>query len=419
MGTKLLDNKILYAVLSVFLAMILWGYVNVAEGELREETIHNIPVSFIGTDVLQENGLMITGEQPTVDMTISASMITWAKLGADTINLTVDVSRITEPGMHTLAYDTAYSGGVSSSMLSVMDRNPANVTFTVSRYASVEVPVVGTLQEGSSIADGYVFRGFTAEPATIVVSGEADVVSQIDKALVTYSGQDLMETYTGSMSYQLIGVDNQPLEGLDVICTPESVTGTFEILKEAEVPLRVNLEPGGGADETNVTWKIDPDSVIVVGKPEELESLKELTVTVNLAEIEGVERQTITRTIPLAEGLEILGGIQTANVELNFHGLTIKTLEVNPIEQFAIISSTIPQGYRAEIRTKTIAVTLRGTPSALELASASNIRGSIDLSDIDLASGQYTVPVNIQFDGIGGAGVQGVDYEVVVRLTKE
>ena len=68
-----------------------------------------------------------------------------------------------------------------------------------------------------------------------------------------------------------------------------------------------------------------------------------------------------------------------------------------------------------------MAVTVRGTESALELASESNIRGTIDLSNINVASGQYTVPVNIQFDGTGGAGVFGGanDYQVVVRLAKK
>ena len=422
MGRKILDSKILYVILSIFLAIILWFYVSMVQDETQNKPIENIPVTFLGTDVLQERGLMLTGETPTVNLTVNAALTTLPRLNANTITLTIDVSQLSEPGTYTMGYEVGYPSGVSSSLVTIVERDPINVSFTVERYAGVSVPVRGVLiqsGEGPAIADGFVGGEFEFNPSTITVSGQADLVEQVEYALVTLSGENLSESVETAMTYQLIGADNLPLENLDVVCSPTSVDVTFPILKEVEVPLVPEFIAGGGATEENVTsWSIEPSTVSILGNPGDLESLQQLTITVDLARVNGT--QTWTTPIPLADGLQIQGGISEATVTVTVEGLSTKTFEIDPREKFTIIEETIPEGYTAEIRTRTMAVTVRGTESALELATESNIRGTIDLSNINVASGQYTVPVNVQFDGTGGAGVLGgsTDYQVVVRLTR-
>ena len=60
----------------------------------------------------------------------------------------------------------------------------------------------------------------------------------------------------------------------------------------------------------------------------------------------------------------------------------------------------------------------RATEELLE-ASPENLRVVADLTNIDLAAGQYTVNAKIYFDGVGDAGVQGTTYPLAVRLTDE
>lgn len=418
MGKKLLDNKILYMVAAVVLAIGLWFYVDMIQGELHSKTITNIPVTFVGTDVLRENGLMLVGETPMVDLEVQANVTTLSRLDEKSVTLRVDVSHITGDTDYTLSYDVVPPSGVSESSFTVLSRTPANVSFQVVRYITKEVPIRGALTTGSSIAEGYVGQGFQFSQETIAVSGQSDLVEQVQYALVTVSGENISETVQETKSYQLIGVDNQVLTDLDVTCAPEFVEATYQILKEIEVPLKVNFIPGGGvsAEDTEyVSWEIDPVSVSVLGSPEELESLKELTVAnINLAEVDGTEE--FVRDIPLAEGLEISGGVKTATIRVTVSGLLSQGYQVGR-ESFTLIN--VPEGFSANVRTQSLAVTLRGTEEALELASPDNIRVTVDLSGVDLASGQYTVPAKVQFDGPYGVGVLGANHQVVVRLTKQ
>lgn len=413
MGKKLLDSKILYMVLAAILAIVLWFYVAM-RGEPQSKPITDIPITFVGTDVLQENRLMLVGEAPTVDLEVQADVTTLAQLTNKSITLRVDVSRITGATDYTMGYDIVPPAGISESDFTVLSHTPANVTFTVAKYETVEIPVRGVLSEGSSIADGYVARGFQFAQETISVSGRADLVAQVKAAQVTLSGENLSETVEESKTYQLLGADNQVLEGLEVTCFPETVDVTYEIWQEKEVPLKVQFEPGGGATyEGNVSYfDLRPLSVTVQGRPEDLESLKDLTVaTINLADVDGT--QTITRDIPLAEGLEIAGGVNTATITITVDGLEKQSFEVS---RDALTLLNVPEGFQADIRTTSLSVTLRGTAEALEEVSPDNIRGTVDLANVEKASGQYLVPVRVQFDGVEGAGVLNGDYQVTVRL---
>lgn len=414
MGKKLLDSKILYMVLAILLSAALWFYVNTLQGEQSTKTVYRVPVTFVGTDVLQERGLMLTGEAPTVDLEVRAGLTTLAKLDARTLTVRVDVSRITGATEYTLSYDVLPAAGISESSYTIVSREPANVTFTVARYATLEVPIRGALSEGSSIAEGYVSHGFQFAPETVTVSGREDLVAQVKAALVTISGEDLSETIQESRTYQLLGVDNEVLEDLDVTCFPEAVDTTYEIWREMEVPLVLRFEPGGGATEDNVSFQdISPESVTVQGRPEDMETLKELTFTVNLADVDGT--RIIERSIPLADGLVIVGGVNTATITVTVDGLEKREFE---IERGDLTLANVPEGFRVDIRTPSLTVVVRGTPEALEQVSPENIRGTVDVSGVDLANGQYAAPVKVQFDGVEGAGVLNLDYQVTVRLTK-
>ena len=97
-------------------------------------------------------------------------------------------------------------------------------------------------------------------------------------------------------------------------------------------------------------------------------------------------------------------------------------LSVEAFETDNISCINVPEGWRADVVTKLISVTVRGRESLLEQLSAENIRVVADLKDVSAAAGQITVTARIYLDSAGTAeqvGVMGTDYKVVVNLTKE
>ena len=182
MGKKILDSKILYIFLSVLLAIALWFYVTSLDGNEDSETISGIQVEFAGVEALEQRGLMIVGDAPRVSVRVSAAPMVLARLDSQSVQVSVDVSQITEASQYTLAYTATLSlpAGVSSSQVQFLSGQTGNVTFTVARYTSRQVEIqgqfVGTVAEGylAGLADDFVFS-----PTTLTVSGQADMVNQI------------------------------------------------------------------------------------------------------------------------------------------------------------------------------------------------------------------------------------------------
>lgn len=81
----------------------------------------------------------------------------------------------------------------------------------------------------------------------------------------------------------------------------------------------------------------------------------------------------------------------------------------------------VPEGWRAAVVTRVLAVTVRGRAELLDQLSAENIRVVADLKDVNAAAGRVTVAAKIYLDSAGTAdqvGVMGTDYKVVIDLAK-
>ena len=191
-------NKGLYMVLSVLVAIGLWVYVVGVQNPDSSGPVRNLPVSFVGTDVLESRGLMLTqGLDQTVTLDVTGKRDALLSLSADTVTITLDVSSITEPGQYSSEYQVS-----SASSFVITDRYPQSVTYTVVRQATRTIPVRGTSSGG--VAEGYQAGEFSFEPVTLEVRGEEAKVNQIDYALVTLDQEDMTETYSGDLPYVFI-----------------------------------------------------------------------------------------------------------------------------------------------------------------------------------------------------------------------
>lgn len=415
MGKKILDSKLLYALLAIAIAIGIWFYVAAVENPDGKTDITGIPVVFLNEEVLEENGLTISeGHDQTVTLTVEGPWNTLAKLDQEKekITLSIDVSKITSPGQQRMAYNISLPSGYSNSV-TVTNRYPSNVDFTISRSIKKEIKVEGKFT--GTLADGYMMDGFSIIPGKITVSGIESEVNRISHALVTVGGEDLTTTFKGDMGFTLIDFQGKELTDVNVQCSVETVAVTMPVLKTADVPLDVKLIAGGGVTDIDkyVTCKIEPSSITVSGTEEDLAPLKEILLgEINLADV--INSDTVEFEIPLNEALENISGITTAKVTVTVRDLETKILEADNIELLHE-----PEGLTAQSVTQTLQVLVRGTEDAIDLVFPHNLRVVADLSEVGDSPGRYTVPVRIYLDGTNDVGVVGSDYKIVVDLLKE
>ena len=417
MGKKILNSRWLYAALSVLLAFVLWLYVGREANPEVTNTLGHVQVVYSGLESLEERGLMISeGAEQTVSLRIRATRDVWRRLNSGDTTVTIDVSGITEPGAQSVSITTrniSFPRSITAlDSIDVQYTSPSAVEFTVSRWASREVPVQGSFL--GSVADGYQREEFSFAPETVTVSGQEELVDQVDHALVTVSQENLSATFSENCTYTLVDAEGEPLaEAAQLETAPETVLTTLRVVQLKEVELSVDIVPGGGAAEGDghVTVDISPATITVSGEAADLAELDSISLgEIDLSQVFGTETRRMT--IPLDASLTNVSGPAEATVTVQVEGLSTKTLEVTNIN-----TSNEPDGYHVDVVTQSLTVMVRGTQEAVDAVVASQIRVVADLSDLDLSTGTRTVPVRVYLDGSSEVGVMG-EYNISISISR-
>jgi len=410
---KARGSKALQMILSLLAAVVLWMYVGSVDTREETATIRNIPVRFVGLELLEDRGLMISeGLDQTVTITCKGKRDAINQLDSDTVTATVDVSNISQAGTYTQAYQVTpnLSGVVTFNSVTTTERYPLNLKFTVVKLAVRKVPVQGSFT--GSVAEGYQAGAFSFSPDVIEVRGEEALVNQIEYARVELDKEELSETYSGDLPYTFIAFNGEEMSGEGLETSTALVRATLPVAQLKEVELSVNIIPGGGATEDNVTCRIDPERIIVSGEAADLEPLKEISLgDIDLSKVSGTSVTTFT--IPLAAELTNVSGVSEATVRITVSGLATATLEVDNIECIHV-----PEGYKADPVTASRQIQIRGTPEGVAEVTASQLRIVADFQNTVAATGTQTVPVKVYLDGRGDVGVVG-EYNISVSVTRE
>lgn len=407
-------NKALYIALSIVVACALWLYVRNVDNPDRKVTISNIPVTFVGEDVLNSNGLMLKQEaRETVELEVQGKWSVLSRLRRDNITLTVDLSRIVAEGKHNLAYDITWPNTVSASAISVLDRDPFYVQVEVSRRSTRSIEVRGIFE--GSVDKGYQAGEFSFQPATVEISGEETAVGNVAFAQVTVNRKGLNESVREDMSYVLIGQNGEVITDETLTASPTTVNVSLPVVMVKEVPLTVEFIPGGGVtgeeDNKHLDYDIEPASIVLSGGEDDLAAYTSINLgAVDLSKVVGTAGFTFS--IPLGQNVENVSGVEEATVTVTVQGLETTTLETSNIE---IIN--VPEGYTATPVTQSLKVQVRGSAEALERVLPQYIQVVVDLKDLSLPDGQNVQTAKVSLNGVADAGVIG-EYKISFTLTE-
>ena len=413
MGKKIRDSKWLYMVLSLLLAVILWMYVMTDLNPEDTKTLYNVPVVFTGLDTLEERGLTISeGANQTVTLSLQATRSVLQQLNNENVSVAINVSN-KDTGVQTeVNYTPTYPRSVSNDPITIRSRSPSVIQYTISKWVTREIEVRGSFT--GSVAEGFQKGELSISPSTITVSGQEDVVNQIDYAQVVLSQTELSETYTGELPFALVGFNGEAVSAEGLELSSQTVMVTLPVVQLKEVKLTVEVVPGGGATQDDAKITISPESIMVSGGEDDLESLTEISLgQIELQKIFGTDQ--ITFKIPLDESLTNVSGVSEATVTVSISGLATRTIEVDNIQVIE------PDGYHAELVTTSRLFMIRGSQDAVDQVIPSQIRIVADLSEMgeeSIATGTQTVPVKVYLDGTGDVGVVGTDYNVTVTITR-
>ena len=332
MWNKLTNSKVFYMILAVMCSIGLWLYIDIIEAPQSTTTVYNIPVTFIGEDRLEEDGLMIiSGKNTTVNLQLEGSRTAVSQVNRNNITITVQAyAQINSEGHYSLLYDVDFPSSVASQLRIVsrsIDAIDVDVVQMTSKTVEIQGKFVGTAAEGARISD----TDFEFEQNEVTVSGERSLVEQVDHALVTLDVDDLSSTWSGELPIVLVDADGNEVDMTNLTCDITEVYTIFPVQTVKEVPLTVSFTSGAGATSENATATIDPETVTISGTPERLDQIESINLgSIDLSQI--VTSEVVNMTIPVPEGVSIISGITSAKVTVSMSGLDTRIVQTSDIE---------------------------------------------------------------------------------------
>ena len=118
-----MQSKFWRIALSVAVAIALWAYVITTVSPESEDTFYDIPVSY-QNDVLEERGLMIVSEKPTVTLTLKGNRSDLNELNENNITIVVNLAAIQAPGTQMVRYDVSYPANLPNNAFETISQTP-------------------------------------------------------------------------------------------------------------------------------------------------------------------------------------------------------------------------------------------------------------------------------------------------------
>lgn len=401
-----MKNKILSIALSAVIAFALWLYVISVVSPESEDTFYDIPVTF-QNDVLEERGLMIVSDTPTVTLRLKGNRSDLNELNATNITILVNLSAIQAPGTQMLGYDVNFPGNIPRNAIETLSQNPNILQLKVENKIKKAIPI--RLKFIGSVPEGYIADkdNPVMDAASIEVVGPESAVSRIDHAAIEVDLTDRADSIIGAFSYVLCDAEGEPVDAEMVTTNVENVNLSVKIQRMKEVPLVLNVTEGGGATQADCVIELSRESVWVSGSESKLRDLELVELgTVDLAQLQE-ETNTIEYDIVLPEGVTNMTGDAKVTATITFPELSRKKISVS-MDKFQ--STGVPAGAAVTWITQVLEIEVRGPKDQITKITEKDITVTMDFAEESFGSVSKVpkIIINSELSGVGAVSVPAI-----------
>lgn len=400
-----------YLVISILVALGIWVYVDITQDITASKEVSNIPVEFQGEDTtLAERGLMLLPDsETTINLKLEGAKSILAQLDTAKLRVQADLSAVTETGIQTVPCRVIYPEyKFSSRLTATTPTNSFNITIDVGELYSREVEIRCDIQ--GTVAEGYIAGEPQFTPEKLELRGPQEEVDAVSYAKVSLNIENATETVDQALPYVLYNEAGEPISGGDIHAVQDEIRVVLPVDVVKELPLEIDFQEFPGLSKNNVSYRIEPASIVVSGEASLLNDVDRLVLdSFDLSQLGGNE--VYHYVIQLPEGCTNLSGVTRATLTISFIDLVQDTRTATEFQ-----AENVPEGKSVTILTDELTVRIQGTAADVAAVHDRDITVRADLQEVSAASGTYTVPAEILISTGGDVGVVGT-YQVTVILS--
>lgn len=389
-----------FKVLSVLLALLVWGYVTVTQNPLTEATfsvpveIRNLAAGLAPPDTNYQVQVRVQGTAGVINDLSSYDIAAYVDLTGMEAGEATPVVNIELPPNVTL-----------------VSRSPESLELTlypkVSENFTVEVRVNGTPAEGYHMLDPVV------TPNIVTLSGSDLFIGSVGTVYVTADVDGLAENYNQSLAVEVLNAAGENITD-HFSCYPTAVNVMIPLVQdqpEASLPVRCSVtgEPAEGYKVSRIV--VEPSTVKAFAPQEILDTLMYLEA--ESVDVDGLSAPTSFNAAVTAP----------SGVSLSQDSVTV-VVQIEPVDSvtFACPLTDLrngPKDLKWTCAVESCSVTLFGTSAYLQTLTADDVKLYVDLSGVS-EPGSYELTVQAELPtGVTSSSVSPSAVTVTVEAKEE
>ena len=310
----MLNNRRFLKIFSLVAAVLLWMYVMVEVDPQKTAKVSDVTISFTNEDMLAERGLAaIVPDDTYLSVRIQGNRSDVNDVKKHGMMAHVDVSTCDE-GKNSREIEIYAPDGIRIESVS-----EEYLTFRVEEIVTKEKPLTLSFDEdtaGEKCELGKVPWIISAEYDEVTVSGAKSIVSRVAGVEGIVSDDDISEERSSWVNADVKAVDKNGREVSGVtIQNGENIGAEIRLLTVKNVSLSVsavNVPDGFEAKELGIGAKVK-----IVGEPDVIDGIEELTGTVDLEGIEDTETHRIEADVELPYGVYLYNREKSPTVRVS------------------------------------------------------------------------------------------------------
>ena len=406
------EYKLSQALVSLFLAIIVWAFAISELNPLKTVDYGPAQITFVGTEHFEESDLvLISGQNYTMRVRVEGNFSAIKDFNMSDISVTADLSGCDVPGNYQIS-GSKLKVSVPVDGVKVTSYSPKNLNVTIDSIISREYPV--KVQVSGSPASGYRYREPELGMENIVVSGPSTILDKIDSVLVGVEANALSESMVYTAPVVFIDAEQNVIQSEFLTPEVENIDVTIRITKEGEIPLRVDVIPSDTLDADEVSIKINPEIVPVHADQTILENYEALTlgqIDLSTLSLSGV----YTFPIRLPGRLTPIGNIpEMAEVTVEVKDQISKHFAVSEFE----LNDTAAVPASAEVQTQSVTVTVTGARKFVDSLSGEDISISLTYDSGVLGAGEHELQAVVSVNTAGNYELSADSVPIRILLAE-
>ena len=391
---------------SLIFACVLWVVVTNINDPVIQYKVTNVPVRFIHTDVVSNQGKVfevLDGTDVIDQVTITAARSIIDSLSEQNIMAVADFNDLTMQETISIKLSTnKYNDKLES-----IKGNIDEVRLKIENKKTLSLALKATTT--GEVGEGYLLGDITTDRNLVKISGPESVVSQIVKAGVDVAVSGFTNNISTDADIKLYDSEGEEVDRSLVSMNISSVKVNVEILETKRVPLHYQIS-GSPAEGYLMTGQVDGNvgSLLIAGKANKIRDIYQIDLPEEAINVTG-QTEDMMAIVNVEDYLP--EGVRLAKPG---EGLITVTVYIEP-EQRKLIKikpediriKNIPDGYEAALaeETEEYEETFIGLGDDLSLVNIDNIEPSVNIDDLQsgnegeaLKDGTYELVVSYNVD---------------------